>query len=88
MAVYRDCSSFGAEFDNPATITVFRGNNTPYATIQSNNVIMFVLKKRPINFLLIYRKVRNPIMWFISAVAETIPLVILTIPEIPVLPTL
>ena len=41
MVVYRDCSSFGAEFDNPAVITVFRGDNSPYFEVATFNVNIF-----------------------------------------------
>ena len=38
-AVYRDCSTLdGANFDNPAAITIYSGNNSPYNQIENIGV--------------------------------------------------
>ena len=38
MFVYRDCSTDGAAFDNPATITIYRGNTGPYTLVENLSV--------------------------------------------------
>ena len=38
MTVYRDCDSQGAPFDPQASITIFRGNNSPYSQVEDRLV--------------------------------------------------
>lgn len=38
MNIYRDCNSGGAIFDDPATITLYRGNSEPYDFVQSFSI--------------------------------------------------
>ena len=36
MTVYRDCSTLdGANFDNPAAVTIYRGDNAPYNLVEN-----------------------------------------------------
>jgi len=38
LKVYRDCLSGGAEFDDPAIVTIYRGNRPPFTTIENRGV--------------------------------------------------
>lgn len=41
MYVYRDCSSFGADFDEPAIITIYRQDGSSYTLEQNLEVFIF-----------------------------------------------
>ncbi len=34
MSIYRDCGSDGAEFDDPAVVTIYRGNGSPFSLFE------------------------------------------------------